>query len=323
MSLDLPRPLRDAYGHVALPRFLSAEEYLRVMDDHGVAQAMVCTAETCPDLAELSRAACGWPDRFRVAGLPLGATAQERLDGVRAQLDAGFAGIRIGEGLIEAEPALLDAIGEAGAVAVVVGANGLAKTASGLAAFLNRHPTSAVVAPHFASGAPPDLLDRLPGLDRLYRHARFHVVFSRHGMFPREPLLAWARAVLARTGWERVLWGSEYPVALYRDESYESTARWIDGAGLAPTPAERAWYLSGNALRVWFGPPRRPATPLPERFCRRDLMTPAPVWLFPSGTLDLPEETNRRLLQDFLAEGGDRAGSYRAFIARRLAAITD
>lgn len=319
---ELPRPLRDAYGHVALPRFLSAEEYLRVMDEHGVAQAMVCTAETCPDLKELSRAACGWPDRFRVAGLPLGATAQERLDGVKAQLDAGFAGIRIGEGLIESEPALLDAIGAAGGVVVAVGSNGLGRAAPALAAFLNRHPRGVVVAPHFASGAPADLLDRVPRMDRLYRHERFHVVFSRHGAFPREPLLAWARVMLARTGWERVMWGSEYPVALYRDESYASTAAWIDGTGLDPTPQQREAYLNGNALRVWFGPPRRAAAPLAERWCRMDLKSPAPVWLFPNGTLDLPEDATRRLVEGFLAEGGDRAGSFRTFVARKLSAAT-
>jgi len=42
---------------VALPRFMSADEFLRVMDDNGVEKAHICTAETCPDLAELSRAA--------------------------------------------------------------------------------------------------------------------------------------------------------------------------------------------------------------------------------------------------------------------------
>ncbi|MEK7767468.1 MAG: amidohydrolase family protein, partial [bacterium] len=286
-----------------------------------VAASMVCTSETCPDLAELSRAAVGWPDRFRVAGLPLGETPEERLDGVRAQLDAGFCGIRIGEGLIEAEPALLDAIGAAGAAVVAVGANGLARVTMQLAAFLNRHAGGVVVAPHFASGAPPDLLDRLPGLDRLYRHERFHVVFSRHGMFPREPLLAWARSVLARTGWERVLWGSEYPVALYRDETYASTALWIDGTGLDPTPAQRRAYLADNAARVWFGPRARAARPLDPRWCRMELKTPAPVWLFPHGALDVPEEANRRILEAFLAAGGDRAGSYRAFVTRLLAAV--
>ena len=318
MSEALPHPLHDAYGHVALPRFLSAEEYLRVMDAHGVVQAMVCTAETCPDLRELSHAAGGWPDRFRVAGLPLGATPQERLDSVRAQLDAGFIGIRIGAGLIAAEPALLDAIGTAGAAAVVVGSNGLVAIAPALTAFLNRHEHSLIVAPHFASGGAPEILDRLPGLDRLYRHARFHVVFSRHGMFARAALLGWAAAIITRTGWDRVMWGSEFPVALYRDETYASTAAWIDGTGLAPTPVQRLAYLSGNAARVLFAPPRRPATPLADRWCRMDLATPAPVWLFPNGTMDLPEAANRRLLETFLASPDAHSGSYRAFLARRL-----
>ena len=47
----------DSYAHVALPRFMSADEFVRIMDENGVEKAHVCTAETCPDLAELSRAA--------------------------------------------------------------------------------------------------------------------------------------------------------------------------------------------------------------------------------------------------------------------------
>jgi len=314
-----PRQLRDAYGHVALPRFLSGEEFLRVMDQNGVAEALVCTAETCPDLVELSRTAVRWPGRFRVAGLPTGASPQERLESVRAQLAAGFFGIRIHESLIVKEPALLDAMGREGAVPVVVGSDGLGVAAPNLLEFLERYPDSLVLAPHFASGGTPEMFHRMPGIDRLFRHPRFGVIFSRHGMFRRSELLDWARSLLDRTGWDRAMWGSEYPVALYRDESYASTALWIDGTGLSPTEEERTAYLSGNAQRLIFSRPAPPAKPLDERWCRRDLKSNAPVWLFPAGTIDLPEEVNRRLVEAFLSLGGDRTGSYRDFVARTIA----
>lgn len=310
--------LNDAYGHVALPRFLSGEEFLRVMDDHGVARALVCTAETCPDLAELSRTACRWPDRFLVAGLPLGATPAERLDGVRAQLDAGFCGLRIPESVLLAEPELGEAVGAAGGILLPVGAEGLRASAAFLLEWIARHPTGLVLAPHFASGGSPALYEASPALDRLHRSPRFAAVFSRQGMFERGALLAWARALLERTGRDRTLWGSEYPVALYRDETYASTLAWIAAADLGLDAAALEAFRGGAAARLLFAAPRRPATPLAARWCRMELKQSQPVWLFPHGTLDLPEAANRALLEAYLAAGGDRAGSYRAFVARRL-----
>ena len=316
---ELPKPLFDAYGHVALPRFLSGEEFLRVMDRNGVHEALVCTAETCPDLGELARTAARWPGRFRVAGLPTGATPEERLASVREQLAAGFFGIRIGEGTVAQEPALLDVLGREGAVPLVVGSDGLAVAAPNLLEVLDRYPDALVLAPHFASGGTPEMFSRMPGIDRLFRHPRFVVIFSRHGMFRRSEIIDWACAVIARTGWERVCWGSEYPVALYRDESYASTALWIDGTGLNPTEEERQAYLSDNARRLIFARPVRPAKPLDERWSRPDLKSHAPVWLFPTGMIDLPEEVNRRLVEAYLALGGDQTGSYREFVARTIA----
>lgn len=308
--------LHDAYGHVALPRFLSGGEFLNVMEEHGVGRALVCTAETCPDLAELSKTACRWPDRFLVAGLPLGSTPHERIDGVRAQLDAGFCGIRIPESRLLEEPALLDAVGQADGILLVVGSDGLKTSAAALAGWLERYPAGLVLAPHFASGGDPGLFDSSPVLAPLYAHPRFGVIASRQGMFPRDRLIPWLQAVHARVGPDRLLWGSEYPVALYRDESYADTMNWIEDA--LPMP-EYMKFRRDNADRLIFAPRKIVPKPLAERWCRMDLKSPAPVWLFPHGTLDVPEEANRAMLEAYLRAGGDRRESYRAFVARRLA----
>src|ERR1039457_4525264 len=55
----------NAGGPVSLPRFLSAWEFLAILDANGAESAIVGTAATCPDLHELSRAAVQYGDRLR------------------------------------------------------------------------------------------------------------------------------------------------------------------------------------------------------------------------------------------------------------------
>lgn len=308
----------DAYAHVALPRFMSADEFLRVMDENGVAKAHVCTAETCPDLAGLSRAAAAHPDRLIVSGLPLGDDPAGVRASVEAQLDSGFAGLRVPEDTIARDPALLDILGRHRATPFIVGAGGLPAAAAALAAFLDRYPECIACAPHFAGAGSPDVLDRNPDVRRLFGHERFFVIFSRHGAFDPARLRPWAEAVVRRVGWNRIMFGSEYPVALFRGETYASTARWPEDSGLGISPEERRAFLHDNARRHLFSRPVPPARPLDPKWVRPDLGRRVPVWLFPSGTLDLPEQVSRRLLAEYLAGGGERSGGYREFIARKL-----
>src|SRR5688500_14775206 len=100
----------DAYAHVSLPRFMSAEELLWVMEENEVGSAIISGAETCPDVMELSRAQVMWPDKFRAVGMPLGRDEQDVRDAVRAQMEAGFLGIRIPAARIAAQPELLEII---------------------------------------------------------------------------------------------------------------------------------------------------------------------------------------------------------------------
>src|SRR5436190_4148932 len=85
----------DAYAHVSLPRFLSAEEFLWVMDENDIDAAIISGAETCPDIMELSRAIVTWPNRFRAVGMPLGRDSQQVAGAVQAQMEAGFLGVRM------------------------------------------------------------------------------------------------------------------------------------------------------------------------------------------------------------------------------------
>src|SRR6202140_395573 len=146
MECDSHMPIIDFYARVSSPRFLSREDCLRVMDTHDVEGAVLSTAETCPDVHELSRAIRLYPDRFRAVGMPLGADEQAICDNVRAQLDSGFSGIRLPAQLVARLPKILDIIGEAGKFAIVVGESGLRAAAAEIVEFLDCYPRSFVFA---------------------------------------------------------------------------------------------------------------------------------------------------------------------------------
>jgi predicted TIM-barrel fold metal-dependent hydrolase len=302
-------PIIDIYGHVSLPRFLATEEFLAMMDENDVEAAVLSTAETCPDIQELSRARRAHPDRFRIVGMPLGADAAGIRAGLREQLDSGFSGIRLPAAFIAANPDCLDLIGAAGAFVIVVGERGLQDAAAPVADFLDRFPASFAIAGHFGGPADPGLLDTDPGVRRLFDHPSLHVAFTRHGALRHLPLEAWAAALVRRVGWNRVLWGSEWPVALWRNETYQSTLDWA--LRLGPTASELEAFRYGNARRLLFA--RQAAAPRPLALDLMAFRRPADVWLFPP-SLDLSENRHRRLHQAYVAWGGDKRGLYSEFV---------
>ncbi len=313
----------DAWGHVSLPRFLSAEEYIDLMDANGVEAAIVGTAATCPNLSELSRAAVRYGNRLRVIGMPSGRTPAERADCVREQMDCGFQGIRIQTTLAVRQPELLDIIGQAGGTPYIEGSEAYRVAAGALTNFLERYPSCVVCGTHFAGPTDPSILTKDAAVARLFAHPRFLVIFSRQGYMDQAPLKVWTQALARIAGWDRLLYGSEFPVALWRDESLRSTQTWIDTAGLAPTPAERNQFLFENARRVFFSS-RRPARQIDAKWNRMNEKTAAPVWLFQKLGVDLPEEAHRKILQAYLAKGGDaRAGSYRDFVTRLVVEMAE
>jgi predicted TIM-barrel fold metal-dependent hydrolase len=313
----------DAWGHVSLPRFLSAEEYLGIMDANGVEAAIVGTAATCPDLRELSRAAVQYGNRLCSIGMPMGRSFQERIECVRAQMECGFSGIRLQAELVVKEPELLEVVGKAGGVPYLEGSEGYRVAATRLFEFLERYPNSIVCATHFAGPTDPAIFSKEEAVARLFRHPRFLVIFSRQGYMDQEMLKVWTRAMVELTGWDRIMYGSEFPVALWRDETFRSTQGWIDTVGLTPTPAEREKFFYGNARRHFFQK-QRPAHLIDSKWSRTDWKTDALVWLFVKKGMDLPEETHRKILRTYLAKGGDaQLGSYRDYVTRFMIEMTE
>lgn len=312
----------DAWGHVSLPRFLSADDYIRVLDANHAEAAVVGTALTCPDLMELSRAAVQYPGRLRSIGLALGRSPAERLDFISAQLDAGFTGIRLPAPLIAAEPQILDVVGRAGGAAYVEGNDGYLVAARVLLDFMDRYPDAVTCGTHFAGPTDTAIFAREDRVRRLFQHPRFFVIFSRQGHMDPVILKPWTLALIEQTGWDRVMYGSEYPVALWRDESFQSTQGWIDTVGLTPTAGQRSRFFYGNAHQLFFAQTRA-AHLIAARWERRDLKSNAPVWLFEKNGIDLPEEAHRRIMVSYLAGGGNpKLGSYRDFVTNLCIEMT-
>jgi predicted TIM-barrel fold metal-dependent hydrolase len=304
-------PIIDFYAHVSTPRFLSVEDCLRLMDTHDIEAAVLSTAETCPDVHELSRAIRQHPNRFRSVGMPLGADVKAICDNIRAQLDSGFSGIRLPAPVIARNPEVLDIIGQAGKFAIVVGESGLRVAATEIADFLDRYPNSFVVAGHFGGPADPALLTEDPSVARLFTHRSLYVAFTRHGAMSQLPVDEWAKALLARIGWGRVLWGSEWPVALWRNETYRSTLDWA--LRFASTDENIEAFRYGNAKRLLFENGPVMATPLAAAVDLMPFRRMADVWLFPP-SLDVSEQRHSGIYRAYIAWGGESRGAYDEFI---------
>jgi predicted TIM-barrel fold metal-dependent hydrolase len=302
----------DAYAHVSLPRFLSTEEMLDVMRKHEVQQAILATADTCPDLVELSRAQVEHPEKFRSVGMPLGENIEQIKLSIAAQLQSGFIGIRLMDSLVLEHSQILDVIGELGGIPFVCGGGVLLQTASLLLNFLERYSQCRLVVPHFA-GAPA-IGDIKASARKLLSHPRFAIIFSRQGAYPPTTVRDWARHLVGEIGWSRLMFGSEYPVCVWRDETFDDVVGWIDQVGLSPGESDRRAFFHDNAA-VLFAPRPTPL-PLDSRWCRMDLKRDAPVWYFPQNTLDVDEQTNRKLITAWHRSGP--VIRFRDFVAQML-----
>ncbi len=305
----------DGYAHLGLPRFWALQDYRQIMDLVGIAKAMVCPFDSCPDIAECHRAIAAAPELFRGYGLVLGRDRAEMESGLHAQLEAGFDGVRLGDTKIAELPWILDVLGREGAIPLTVGTRGLAVASPALVGFLDRYPKSIVVSAHFAGPTDPDAL-RQPGPVRaLFSHPRFYVVMSRQGMFNAAVLKPWAEALIEIVGWQRLMWGSEAPVPIWRDEKLQRTPDWI--AQFHPDADQRHAFFTGNGARAVFSRPQRPVRKLALPFdpWAHEVKLPAPM--FPFG-LSADTRIPARLVQAWLAAGGEEKQPLSAFLSAIL-----
>jgi hypothetical protein len=171
-----------------------------------------------------------------------------------------------------------------------------------------------VVAPHFGGVASTRVLDHPGPVRDLFSHPRLLVIFSRHGAFDPQAVKEWAVALVERIGWERIMFGSEFPVCLWRNEKYADTIEWVRSLG---TEIDADAFYGGNALRcLW----RHPVHP-PQRIDRSRYPaasnTTGTIHLFPHQGIELPEAVHKRLIERYWVEQ-DQYPDYRTFVAHVL-----
>lgn len=295
-------PVIDAYAHVGLPRFQTVEDYEQLMAQAGIDRAVLSSFDSSPDLAAVHDALTRAPDRYRGIGVPLGSDEAEMRAAIDAQLAAGFSGLRLTDGDIRDRPWILDMLARERRLAIVVGNVSSPECAAALARCLGRHPDMTIIGGHFAGIADPTVL-KAEAVADLFSHPRFFVVFSRQGAWPRATVKAWAEAVLAKTGWDRVLWGSEAPVLLWRNETIADAIGWVDT--LAPSLEQKAAFLGENARALFFDDPVS-AGPLDLPFdpAERRVEIPATMW---ARALPIEQSIAGRLVHDWYAAGAKGA----------------
>jgi len=268
----------------------------------GIERAVFVLGPGVPDYATLFRALRDYGQRVRGIGIPFGETFAQVRETVALQLRAGVLGLRVTPQALLTYPEIRSMLGARGGWMYAIGPVASPEVIEALLAWLQRYPECRVAAPHFL--APRSLLtgdgrDALTG--ELVGHPRFYPIFSRHGgmgsqqPYPHADLRDWVEQVVYLAGWDHILWGSEYPVLYWRDESVASCQAWLSellGGSAGPYAVA---FLGGNAERVLFGATAPDADPVTipdwvDAQFDRDRTVP----LFPGG-LNVPMSLYARL----------------------------
>lgn len=322
-----PYPVIDAYCHVGHPRFGSAEDALTVLGMAGSEYAVMVLGPDVPDYATLFHAMQTYPDRVRGVGIPFGATPDQVRESVLLQVMGGVLGLRVQEEAHLADPIVLETLGRSGRWLYAINILRAQETVRRLLDWLETYPDARLAAPHFVR--PHPLLDGSPFDDlkrELLQHPRFYPIFSRHGgvgsadPYPHTDLRPWAEQVIELASWDRVLWGSEYPVLFWRDENVSQARDWL-GTLLPAAEDMDIWSSLGrNAARAIFAQPRPEGEPVAmPQWVEEQFDRERTVPLFAGDGLAIPMRVYDRLHRDYVQtlQAGAQL-SFGEYVAQRL-----
>ena len=212
-----------------------------------------------PDYPTLINALHKYGNRVRGIGIPFGETQAQINESVLLQIRSGVLGLRVDPRTLIAYPSVLQHLGENKRWLYAIGAVDSDAVMLTLINWLERYPDAHIAAPHFlktraffTSGKDHELINSLVS------HPRFHPIFSRHGgleshkSYPHTDFSDWVEYVINTSGWDNVLWGSEYPVYTWRNETMSSCIRWLPSLLENITDDQRTAILYHNTQRIIF-----------------------------------------------------------------------
>ena len=308
--------ITDAYAHVGLPRFGSLDQLLRYMDVHKVTRSVAVLGPLVPDIDTLAQAASLHSDRLRMIGIPFGETKEERLETVELQLDAGVLGIRFEYRESMENPQLLSAVGSRGRWAYGIDACRDHRIAAMYVSWLAEYPDASLAVPHFMypnfSAQDPE---RAGGaIAELMGHPRFYGILVRNlGMcgsaYPHTEYKAWISYVMEQCGHKHLMWGSEYPVLLWRNECAKSTMDLFRDFLGSYSEEQFTRVIDANAVDQFFlgAPPASKPIVIPE-WIEHKFQRNRKVPFFPKG-LELPTDVYSRILDEYLRSPEFEKGS--------------
>jgi predicted TIM-barrel fold metal-dependent hydrolase len=297
----------DAYCHIGLPRFGAPEEALEVFDRWNIQKGVFVLGPGVPDYASLFAAIRNYPDRIRGIGLPFGSTAEKRLQMTEVQIRAGISGMRMDTSESLENPDILTRLGEQGLWIYAVSLPHNVQVAQLYVEWLEQYPNGHIAAPHFLDLQPFDLTGDEQIFAELLSHPRFSVIFSRHGHmgsqepYPHTDFLPWVKQVVEYCSWDRILWGSEYPVHYWRNEKTDECQHWIEAFGISMSEEEKEKFWSANTERLLFSreAPKAESVQIPawvdEEFDKTRTLP-----LFSFNALDIPMDVYAPLLSDYI-----------------------
>ncbi|MBT4140067.1 MAG: amidohydrolase family protein [Candidatus Latescibacteria bacterium] len=291
----------DAYCHVGLPRFGTAEEALTIADLYSIQKSVLVLGPMVPDFGTLIQAMQQYKDRIRGVGIPFGNTPEQQIESTEILLHAGVTAMRL-QGP-EMLPEILNRVGEAGRWIYAIGLRSGGRIAQTNLDWLEKYPNSKIMAPHFLSS---DVSKIEGALTELLQHPHFFPIFSRHGglgsqePYPHNDLKPWVERTIELAGYNRMMWGSECPVLYWRNENMPNCQNWLNEL---LGNENLNGFLGTNAQREIFDtpPPKSETVALPnwiEETFDRTRTIPA----FDYGGLELPMDVYEKLHHRYVSQ---------------------
>ncbi len=301
--------LTDAYAHIGNPKYGTLENVGVFLECLQIEGCVLVLGPGLPDLASLKMARESYGTRIRCMGIPFGETEAQRRELGEMQIDMGISGMRVMPSEFQSNKVLMDRLGEKGLWLFAIHPQESSQSIRFLLTWLECHPDGRIASPHFLSPTAMKKSVKDPGLFKeLLRHPRFYGIFSRQGgvgstqPYPHHDLLPWVTDLAEEMTFDRLMWGSEFPILYQRNEQPEDARDWILNLNIVLSPQEQEAFYHGNAARCFFGEEPNTANNhlMIPQWVEGQVDQKSKVYVFPNSPMHIPMAEYNALLTDYL-----------------------